>query len=447
MRIFKPVMKIVVFVVLLVLINEACNFALEPIGSASDTMWSDYVKEEDLDMVYTGSSFSLRAFNPYIIDEALGTNSYNMGTPMQAINQTYVAIKTAIEEHNLDTVILALNYSTLEFERPAAAKVAFYRAKGQNEPFIERMLDMIMFTLDEDNRTECTSINFLFPWIYNHVNIDRNSIITNIRDKMAGKTEETVTEGVPESVYVGKGFGYYVGELDYNTIGNMNSKTSYTNVFFADAFEVIIDIIELCKKNDVELIAVNVPRPALDIVSYGEDYFVKYERIRQLFAENGAVYFDFNLIKPEIMEIKEEYFVDIEHFNEEGTKQFSASFAKFLQLYKGGENMEQFFYSPEEYLQTINYITNTYFEAQMQEDGILLEANAYHGTGVVPEYEFSLWDDKTDTYTVIREYSKEREFLFKPTEQADSYYICVKARQVGDKIEYERFYKMEVVAE
>lgn len=443
MRIFKPIMKVAVFIAILLILNEVCNFALEPVEGASDVMWSDYMKEENLDMIYTGSSFSLRAFNPYVIDDILGTNSYNMGTPSQAINQTYMAIKAALENHELDTVVLAINFSSLESDWPVAAKVAFYRAKGQNEPFIDRIKDTLWFMLDEDNREECTSINFLFPWIYNHVGIDRYNITKNIKAKVTGVVESNVSENDPESIYVGKGFGYYVGQVDYNSVGNENSFTSYTNVFSTEAFYVIRDIISLCQEKDVELIAVNVPRPVFDVLSYGEEYFEKHERLSREFWENGAEYYDFNFVKPEIMEIKENYFVDMEHLNEQGANQFSASFAKFLQIRDSGEDMSQYFYEPEEYLDTIDYVTNTYFDATSQEDGVLIQANAYHGNGVEVEYEFSLWDADADSYTVLREYDTDSVFLYK-TEQEGSYHFCVRARKVGSDVEFERYYKGEV---
>lgn len=443
MRISKSIIKIVAFVMVVLLVNGLFNYALEPVSGASGVMWTDYSEETDLDMVFTGSSFCFRSFNPYVVDEVLGTNSFNMGTPSQAINQTYVAIKTAIEDHELDKVILAINYSSLESDWPVGAKVVFMRAKARSESFLGGIRDSLGFMLDEENREECTSINFLFPWVYNHVSIDKRSIIENIDAKLSGKTEMDPPEGDPESIYVGKGFGYYVGQLDYNTLGNANSKTYYTGEFAASAFEVIQDIITLCNENGVELIAVNAPRPSLDVVSYGEDYFVKHDRLMTLFTENGAEYYDFNLIRPEIMEIKDEYFVDIEHLNEEGANVFSAAFAKFLQIRASETDLSKYFYSPEEYLKTIDYITNVYFDAHIQEDGILIYANAYHGAGVEAEYEISLWDAESDTYKVLRPYGKEQEYLFVP-EQPGTYEICVKAREVGTDVEYDRFYKMAV---
>jgi len=105
--------------------------------------------------------------------------------------------------------------------------------------------------------------------------------------------------------------------------------------------------------------------------------------------------------------------------------------------------MSQYFYEPEEYLDTIDYITNVYFDSKVQEDGIQIKAHAYHGNGVDVEYEFSLWDSATDTYDVLREYDTDNEFLYKPT-QTGTYHICVKAREVGTDVEYDHYYKMEV---
>lgn len=444
MRISKSIIKVIAFVAIVFSINEVFNYVLEPVSGASGVMWTDYAAEEDLDMIYTGSSFCFRSFNPYVVDEILGTNSYNMGTPSQPINQTYVAIKTAIEDHDLDKVVLAINYSSLESDWPVSAKVVFMRAKARSESFFGGIRDSVAFMLDKENREECTSVNFLFPWVYNHVSIDRHSIAENIEAKLLGKTEMDPPEGDPESVYVGKGFGYYIGVLDHNTLGNANSKTYYTGEFSTTAFEVIEDIIAVCKENDVELIAVNAPRPRVDIVSYGEDYFVKYDRMMELFTKNGAEYYDFNLVKPEIMEMKDEYFVDTEHLNEEGANVFSAAFARFLQIRETGENLDKYFYEPDEYLKTIDYITNVYFDTYVDENGIVISAHAYHGTGVEVEYEMNLWDADTDTYTVIREYGADSRFVYQP-EQAGTYHICVKAREVGSDVDYDRYYKKEVV--
>ena len=104
--------------------------------------------------------------------------------------------------------------------------------------------------------------------------------------------------------------------------------------------------------------------------------------------------------------------------------------------------MRQYFYEYDEYLDTIDYITNTYFDAIMQEDGVLIQANAYHGNGVEVEYEFSLWDATTDTYTILREYDTDKEFLYK-TEREGNYHFCVRVREVGADVAFERYYKEE----
>ena len=91
----------------------------------------------------------------------------------------------------------------------------------------------------------------------------------------------------------------------------------------------------------------------------------------------------------------------------------------------------------------IDYITNVYFDTYVYENGIVISAHAYHGTGVEVEYEMSLWDEEMDTYTVIREYNDENRFVYQP-KQAGTYHICVKAREIGSDADYDRYYKKVV---
>lgn len=101
---------VIIAVVCVVLINELLKFCLEPYGSASQVMWDDYHKEETIDQIFVGSSLCYVGISPYVVDDIMGTNSYNMGTPSQYLAQTKLAIKTAIEDHGVKRVVMALGY-------------------------------------------------------------------------------------------------------------------------------------------------------------------------------------------------------------------------------------------------------------------------------------------------------------------------------------------------
>ena len=115
--------------------------------------------------------------------------------------------------------------------------------------------------------------------------------------------------------YVGRGFGYYKGVLNYNNIGNDNSRTHYYGEFRPDLLDKLDEICQLCKENDVELIVINTPRPTFDVVSYGEEYYETYEWLREYLKERDALYFDFNFAKPELFESAPDYYFNFEHLN------------------------------------------------------------------------------------------------------------------------------------
>ena len=93
MRIIKGI-KVILFVILFILMNLLLSYFLVKANGPSEVMWKDFRKTEKIDTVYLGSSFSQMTFNPYIIDENTGWNSFNMGTPGQPLDQTKEALKT-----------------------------------------------------------------------------------------------------------------------------------------------------------------------------------------------------------------------------------------------------------------------------------------------------------------------------------------------------------------
>ena len=99
MRIIKGI-KVIVFVFLFIVINLLLSYLLVKANGPSEVMWKDFRKTEKIDTVYLGSSFSQMTFNPYIIDEATGWSSFNMGTPGQPLDQTKEALTAAIQEKN-----------------------------------------------------------------------------------------------------------------------------------------------------------------------------------------------------------------------------------------------------------------------------------------------------------------------------------------------------------
>lgn len=350
----QMVQKGIVFGAILIVLNNILSFVLIPIGGASEVMWNDYYKVEELDTLYVGSSVCLRSFNPYILDEELGTNSFNMGTPAQPIDLTYLALQTAIERHDIKRVYFGFGYFTLTMTSSPQAEAAFLQARNQHVPLGERMKANVGYAFDKKNIGSSRAINFMIPWVYNHVELHGGAIVNNVLGKLNGRTaadEMMVNDELRN--YVGRGFGYYKGVMNYETADTMNSKMFYYGEFIADALGMLNRICRLCEANDIELIVVNTPRPVFDTVSYGEEYYNRYEMLKAFLNERGAEYYDFNLVKPEIYESRPEYYFNFEHLNQEGAEAFSRSLAKFEMLRHQQDSMEEYFFDWEEYLEFV----------------------------------------------------------------------------------------------
>ena len=446
MRIIKKT-KVILFIIGIVCINQLLTFCLCPIGGASEVMWTDYEKTEEIDTVYVGSSVCLRAFDPYTIDDILGTESFNMGTPSQPLQQSYLSIKTAIKERDIKTVVLGMGYFSLNAEEDANAVIANWQASKKNAPLLEKISSALQIMFSKSYWTKEDSVNFLFPWIYNRVGLHRSDIMNNVKQKLAGKTaEDDKMVNDDQRQYVGRGFGYYKGIVDCDQVGNKNSKTTYSYDEKQDAYGFMNKIVTLCKKNNVDLVVVHVPHPVFDVISYGEEYFVKYDRLKQFFNEKGVDYYDFNLARPELYESKDENYSDYEHLNKEGAEIFSKAFAKLMQMRSSGENLDGYFYDKEAYLDSVNYITNTWLDTVQSGTELTITAGAYHGNNVSVEYEFEMLDPDSGEYQVIQEYSENNQCMLNVSQYAgQTITIRVNVRQPGAEEAYEHYYESAVM--
>ena len=161
MRISK-IIKPLRFVMLLCVLNMVLCFALEPVNGASETMWSEYFKEPELDTIFVGSSVCSATFDPKLINEKLGVKSFNMGTPSQAIPQSIDALETALKDHEVKTVVLGMGFFGLQDEPMNEAELTFEKALAREKGGITGVMESIDYLMSEDVRDTEKSLNYFF---------------------------------------------------------------------------------------------------------------------------------------------------------------------------------------------------------------------------------------------------------------------------------------------
>lgn len=438
---FKRITKCIVFMSIILFINMILIFILEPKESESKIMWQGFYKEKNLNMLFIGSSVCQRSFNPYIIDDILKTNSFNMGTPAQLLQQTYVGINEAVKKHKIKAVIIGMGHFTLTQKENLNAEIAFTKAKAAKRNKIEKIKEIINFIFSNDHIKKTESINYFFPWIFNRVNIDYENISNNIKNKINSDWNKNEEKIIYE---IGKGFGIARTSHNYNKVGSEVSGLIYSRDIYLKNFEILKKISKFCKENNVDLIVVNPPHPYYDILSYGDEYFFTMKKLKDFFGSLNISYYDFNLIKPSIFQSKEDYFYDFEHLNEKGSTEFSKSFAKFMKLKANCKDMNEYFYTPEEYLASIKHISIVDFDTKNIKEGVDIITKAYTGSKVNVEYEILVYDDILKKYKVIRKYDQNPSYFY-PINENKKIKIRVNARQIGADIPYEKYYEKEIV--
>lgn len=332
--------KLLVLLVGIVLFDLLMSYMLIPAHGTYAQMWKNYEVKENIDTVFVGNSVCGVGFLAREVDKAAGTTSVNMGTDGQDLNQSFLAIKTAVREHDIKTVVLGMEYITLQEANTGAVTVAFQVGRNQATKGLPgKALGMWDYMSCDYwiNRTE--SINVLFPWTSYHVSPHIPEILSNTKTKLSGFRIEANDEIASDVVNT--------ENLHADTLfdESINNRDVYGYVELNDTcLAMLKDIAKYCNRHDIDFIVVNMPRPSYDIKMYGEEYFDNKAQLEALQTAWGFSYYDFNFVSEELFDTEnKEYYFDFEHLNAVGAKAFSESFGKFLLLREEGKDVTTLF--------------------------------------------------------------------------------------------------------
>ena len=100
---FKIIARSVLFLVVLIILNETCRFIIMPPSYARYILGELNNKKENYDCVVLGASHGRSAINPYKLDEALNCNAINMSIPSETVKDSYYLLKESCRKNNPKT--------------------------------------------------------------------------------------------------------------------------------------------------------------------------------------------------------------------------------------------------------------------------------------------------------------------------------------------------------
>lgn len=286
--------------------------------------------EGTLDTIYCGSSLVYRAFNPEVIDDLLGTNSFNLGTASQNFRGSYYLMRETAEHNPITTVVQGISLVSLKKERNAAQYLSAF----------ENMEDWrwkLRYLVD---------VNWEEVWIpalFYSTQIEGLTDVSSVRENLEKKLAQEVSEE-----YLGRGWRAGDGifaETEYN--GNNEDARWIAEEGESQVLEEALDYLNkmaaYCREEGIRLVVVNLPWTEC-YTRGAQDLDDMHQFFEQWAAEQGVEYLDFALYKERQKEFGNEMFLDEKHLNRQGGLRFSALFAEVLE----SDRPEEYFYTSME---------------------------------------------------------------------------------------------------
>ncbi len=280
-----------------------------------------------IDTIYCGNSLTYYSFNPKVMDEALGTNSFNLATASQPYIGTYYLIRDAVEENPIQRVYVTVTMSPLKEE----AGTRHYVSGFENMRTWKWKLRYLAAIHKED---VWLSALLYTPQVENY--FDVKEIPLNLKNKLV--TQEKSPK------YTKRGYLYTKAKFT----GREEEKNTKSNTWFAEEGEGQIQeealyylekIVSFCREQGIQLTFVTMPYPQAYIDGAGDlDAFNEYMEGKA--REWGVEYLNFVLYKDRENVFTDDKFRDDRHMNADGSKAFTSIFSEVVQ----SERPQEFFY-------------------------------------------------------------------------------------------------------
>ncbi|MCI8427142.1 MAG: hypothetical protein HFJ03_06385 [Lachnospira sp.] len=436
---FKIIIRTVIFLVVLIVLNETFRFIVMPPSYARYILGELNRKEGSYDCIILGASHGRSAINPYKIDEALNCNAINMSIPSETVKDSYYLLKESFRKNNPKTIIFDIDYQY------------WYKLKQNEywETFIYEQLDFSPIKLEyiAYNLLEKDFRVGLTRWAYYFFNGN-----INLKENVKLKTSKAYWNNELSVVnnkdaggsYVGK--GYFYRDDTNGGKGKIKKVRFDTNDLEQEAVHYFKKMVQFCKKKGIRLVCITSPiTPAT--LNYG-DYETVHNYFVKLCKEQGVEYYDFNYVKDSVLHFDNADFVDYDgHMKGRLAEQFSVVLAKVIkEAPNNSDILNQYFYKDfQEYYSSVKkVVTNDLIYAfdyakEKNKYNFKFKSIVIGGPNTKSEVKVivrninnnkTIYEDsKYCDYERLKEYSFDVE--------EGSYEIVIYARTKGTSVEYE----------
>lgn len=279
-----------------------------------------------LDLLVSGASHGLAAFDTRVLDEELGCSSYNLSGPMMTLSGRKWLLEKELKRNPVDTVVIEVSYNTL--------------SRAEAEEYAEGDTFTLM-------RMDSFAERFLYT-VRNMPVDDWLNAYSRMLTKGINYWKTTLT-GSPEgqTEYTVKGFRPLSPAdltISEDRVAPSHNGEWIETSYLRENIEQLRATMDLCGKYDVRVIVVVTPLP--DACLWQRDNWDGfYSWLSDFCRERNCEFYDFNLLKTryELFHDKDS-FHDYLHLSSQGADIFTAAFAEIVKMSGSGKDVADLFY-------------------------------------------------------------------------------------------------------
>lgn len=358
----KRIIAFLLFCVTLIGCGKLFRYILiDDTASYTRVTFHEMYEQDNIDILFVGSSHCYRSFIPEIFDKELGKNTFNVGTSSQSLDGSYMVIKEAARYHDIEHIYLELYYNcAFENYKNRTDMIQTYIISDYLRP----SLDKARYLLDASPKDYYPNSFILarrnWPKFFD-ADYVKNVILKKQSDAYR-KYDYTYISGELEW-YAGKGYAANKSVIeDWNYFSTGGWSKINLDKISEDWLYYLQQIISFCKKRDIPLTLVSAPMPNY-LLAGTENYDEYVELVRSTIKETNVGYYDFNLCKEEYFPNTSTLFKDVDHLNCYGAEIFSRLFAEFI---KGKIMDDELFY--DSYAKKLDNLEPTVFGISYHDD-------------------------------------------------------------------------------
>lgn len=286
-------------------------------------------QEEDIDVLFLGSSHCFRSVDVGVTDEMFAANTFNSGSALQSWDGSYAILKEAGRKNDLQRVYVEMYYDIageVYWEREGLTSV--YIISDYLSPSFNKTRYLM-----EGSAPDYWIDGFFPARRYWSKLFSRGHIAEVIAAKRTEGYKNYEYWGDPETdqqYYTRKGYivnRRAIENYDFSFEGEWEAIPE--KIFSEDDKKSIQRIIDYCNRNNIELAFFSAPMPYYNMVATG-NYGSYIEQVNDLLKGSGVPYYDFNLCREEYFSYDCDLFVDEDHLNSTGAECFSRLFAGLM---------------------------------------------------------------------------------------------------------------------